>query len=52
MAAGGTAPEPADPKWLKNKHIVPEINDLLRGLSLEATGPVSPYSFGPGSALL
>jgi hypothetical protein len=52
VAAGGTAPKPADPKCLKSKHTVPELNDLLHGLSLEAAGPVPPYSFGPGSALL
>lgn len=51
MPFAGTAPEPADPKWLKSKHTVPELNDLLRGFSLEAAGPVPLYSFGPGSAL-
>lgn len=52
MEAAGTATEPADLKWLKSKHIVPELNDLLHGLSIEAASPVLLYSFGPGSALL
>lgn len=44
VEAAGMATEPADLKWLKSKHIVPELNDLLHGLSIEAASPVLLYS--------